>query len=134
MQERTKPIGFWHYPAPGIRTPSAEWMPELLEAQAVDPTAVPDSFRLRLNAGDLSRQYADDDFAGHAAWLDWPWKLHRIERQSGDVGFELYNLEDDPDETTDLVAEHVNRVESMQVGLAEWQASVVRSLNGADYS
>ena len=130
---RPKPIGFWQYPEDGIITPSAEWMAELLEAQKANPAAVPDSFRLRLDAGDLSRQFPEDAYPGHAAWLAWPWKFHRIENETGDVVRELYQLDEDPDEAHNLLTEHAKRVESMETDLLMWQESVLRSLNGRDY-
>ena len=40
-------------------------------------------------------------FTGHAAWNDFPWKLHRIQKKE-QSSFELYNLESDPMETNDL--------------------------------
>jgi hypothetical protein len=131
---RPEPIGFWQYPGDGVIIPSAEWMTELLEAQRTDPTAVPNSFRLRLEAGDLSRQFPEDAFPGHAAWLDWPWKFHRIESGRGEVVHELYQLEEDPDEAHNLLSEHAARVESMGAELRRWQRSVLQSLNGRDYS
>jgi arylsulfatase A-like enzyme len=134
MAERPKPIGFWQYPEAGVIMPSREWMTELLEAQRADPAAVPDSARLRLNAGDLSRQYREDVFPGHAAWLDWPWKLHRIESEMGEVAYELYDLEEDPEEANDLLAVQAAKAELMAAELSTWQKSVLRSLNGRDYS
>jgi hypothetical protein len=131
---RPKPIGFWQYPEDGIIMPSAEWMAELLEAQKTNPAAVPDSSRLRLDAGDLSRQFPEDAYPGHAAWLDWPWKLHRIENETGDVVRELFQLDEDPDEAHNLLIEHATRVESMEADLLRWQRSVLQSLNGEDYS
>ena len=133
MAKRPKPIGFWSYPSDGVLTAGAQWMAELLEAQKTDPVAVPDPFRLRLDAGDISRQYPEDVFTGHAAWLDWPWKLHRIENEEGKVESELYNLESDPGEANDLLAEQAGRGESMTAELETWQASVLGSLNGRDY-
>jgi arylsulfatase len=131
MSTRPKPMGFWDYPAKGIRTPSAEFMAELLEQQE---TGVKDSGppRLRLDAGNLDKQYPEDTFPGHAAWLDWPWKLHRKEKE-GEVVVELYNLADDPDEKRDLADEHTERATGMRAALETWLVSVVRSLNGKDY-
>ena len=133
VDTRSAPMGFWHYPIGGIGTPSHEWMLELLEAQKTG--SEPDPSRLRLDAGNLDKQYPEENFPGHAAWLDWPWKLHRIEKKNNaeDVSFELYNLADDPDEEKDLVAQHPDLVESMKSAFKDWQASVARSLNGRDY-
>ena len=131
MSSRPKAMGFWDYPIGGIRTPSKEWMSGLLEAQKAGKE-IDDPFRLRLNAGKITKQYPKNTFPGHAAWLDWPWKLHRIETKKG-VKLELYNLIEDPEERKDLTAQNSERVKSMKARLEEWQRSVVRSLNGEDY-
>jgi len=131
MSSRPKAMGFWDYPIGGIRTPSKEWMSRLLEAQKAGKE-IDDPFRLRLNAGKITKQYPKDSFPGHAAWLDWPWKLHRIEAKKG-MKLELYNLIEDPEEGKDLAAQNSERVKSMKARLEEWQRSVVRSLNGEDY-
>jgi len=131
MNTRSKPMGFWDYPIKGIRTPSKEFMTELLEAQK-EGNEVGDKSRLRLEAGKISKQYAEDTLPGHAAWLDWPWKLHRIENKKG-IKWELYQLETDPEEKNNLADEQIQRVETMKVQLEAWQKSLVQSLNGKDY-
>ena len=132
MDSRPKPMGFWHYPAPGIRTPSAEWMAELLAAQEKGDM-VGDSTRLRLEVNQITTHYVPDSLPGHAAWLEWPWKLHRIQDKTGDLNWELYHLEEDPMESMDLLAKHPERVKEMQSALEDWQRSVGRSMNGGDY-
>ncbi|MBN1293960.1 MAG: sulfatase-like hydrolase/transferase [Candidatus Latescibacteria bacterium] len=132
ITSRSKPMGFWDYPIAGISTPSHQWMMELLEAQKDgDPTG--DTARLRLNAGDITKQYPEDDFPGHAAWLDWPWKLHRIQGENGDVTLELYNLSVDAGENNNLVNSESDRVANMRPALEKWLTCVVQSLNGKDY-
>ena len=132
MDSREQPMGFWHYPAGGVRTPSAIWMAELLEAQKKG-NMTGDSTRLRLEDSRITRQYLPDSLPGHAAWLDWPWKLHRIEDKQGAVRWELYQLEKDPMEQEDLMETESEMVSQMKSGLKNWQQSVVRSLNGLDY-
>jgi len=132
MKTRPKPMGFWDHPTRGIKTPSQEWMSELLEVQKAGKESS-ETFRLRLDAGEITMQYSEDSFPGHAAWLDWPWKLHRIQGKKGKVKLELYNLAEDPAEQKDLVAQDTERVNSMKFQLEAWQVSVVRSLNGRDY-
>lgn len=132
MKTRPKPMGFWDHPTGGIRTPSLEWMTELLEAQKEGKESS-ETFRLRLDAGEITKQYPLDSFPGHAAWLDWPWKLHRIHSKKGDVKFELYNLAEDPAEQNDLITRDTDRVNSMKSQLESWLVSVVHSLNGRDY-
>jgi arylsulfatase A-like enzyme len=132
MEQRSKPLGFWDHPTPGVGTPTAQWMAELLKAQQAGDE-LGNRERLLLDAGDIKKKYAEDTFPGHSAWLSWPWKLHRIERGNQPAKFELYNLTDDPQETTDLFARQSERSATMQRELDQWLASVARSLNGKDY-
>ena len=132
MKTRSNPIGFWDHPTKGISTPSHKWMSELFEVQKAGKESG-ETFRLRLDAGQITKQYPLDSFPGHAAWLDWPWKLHRIESKKASVKYELYNLAIDPDEKNDLIAQNTNRVNSMKSQLKAWLISVVNSLNGRDY-
>ena len=132
IESRSRPMGFWQYPVGGIRTPSAEWMAELLEAQ-INGDLVGDSTRLRLEAGQVITPYPVDTLPGHAAWLDWPWKLHRIQDNGGEIRWELYNLERDPMEREDLADMAKEMVTKMKPELEAWQTSVVQSMNGLDY-
>lgn len=131
MKTRPKPMGFWHHPAKGIRTPSHEWMSELLEAQQLGKM-VGDSTRLRLEDIKII-PYAIDTLHGHSAWTDWPWKLHRIQNKTGEIRWELYQLEKDPEEANDLRATENQRIEKMKTALEDWRVSVVHSMNGGDY-
>jgi len=123
MTTRPRPMGFWEYPIRGIRTPSKEWMADLLQAQK-EGNEIGDRTRLNLNAATIETQYPEDRYPGHAAWLDWPWKLHRIE---------LYNLAGDPQESADISGKQTDRAASMRADLEQWLKSVVHSLNGKDY-
>jgi arylsulfatase A-like enzyme len=131
-EKRSIGMGFWSYPADGVGTPGAKWMSELLEAQK-NGNMVTDSSRLRLDAGQITKIYSTDTLPGHAAWLEWPWKLHRISDQEGNLEFELYNLESDSMEVENLAEIHPDRISEMKVTLEAWQVSVVRSMNGEDY-
>ena len=131
MKSRPRPMGFWDHPTGGISTPSAKWMSELLELQKAGKEEDRPA-RLRPDAGEITNKYPEDTLPGHAAWLDWPWKLHRIENNKG-VKLGLYNLAKDSDETNDLVATDAKRAKEMKAKLEDWQRSVIRSLNGEDY-
>jgi len=132
MEERGRPLGFWKYPVGGIRTPSLEIMNELYEIQHSE-NAMVDSSQLLLDAGEITEQYSKDVLPGHAAWLDWPYKLHRINDENGEVKFELYNLEEDPYEKDDLSGKDPDQLEVMKEQIEEWMRSVINSLNGEDY-
>jgi arylsulfatase A-like enzyme len=132
MNARPRPMGFWNYPAKGIMTPSKEFMEELLAMQEAGQEMT-DPERLWPDGARVAQQYPEDSFPGHAAWLDWPWKLHRIQDESGAATFELYNLEDDPNETEDVFGRSVEHI-ALEPALESWLVSVVRSLNGKDYA
>jgi len=78
---------------------------------------------------------------GHAALLDWPYKLHtdavagRSKKGSGGevMPMLLYDVSKDPNETTDLAGQDPERAAKMAAALATWKASVEKSLSGADY-
>jgi arylsulfatase A-like enzyme len=106
-------------------------MAGLYEAQKAGKE-VDDPAHQILDAGQITKQYPQNSFPGHAAWLDWPWKLHRLEKK-GPAKIELYNLADDPQESRDLVTVQPDRTESLRRQLEAWLLSVVRSLNGKDY-
>jgi arylsulfatase A-like enzyme len=80
---------------------------------------------------------------GHAALLDWPYKLHtdpvagrdRKGKKGGSAlaNTLLYDVSRDPKETTDLAAQQPERVAKMTSELEAWKASVEKSLAGSDY-
>ncbi|HVJ67991.1 MAG TPA: sulfatase-like hydrolase/transferase, partial [Caulifigura sp.] len=81
--------------------------------------------------------------SGHAALLDWPYKLHanpavrrnQRNQQAGEPlpAVMLFDVAKDPKETTDLAAQQPERVARMTAALDAWKASVENSLAGGDY-
>lgn len=129
--ERARPMGFWSYPARGVSTPSDKLMAAMFEAQQRGQT-IGHPELLRPDASIIPTEYPTDHFPGHAAWLDWPWKLHRIESDDG-VVYELYDLARDPMERDNVISDQSTLAEQLQRDLARWQESVLGSLNGAGY-
>jgi len=68
-----------------------------------------------------------EDVGGWAAWTEGRWKLHHTGR-----GYELYDLQADPAETTDLASDRPEVVEDLSRKLLHWQRSAEQSLIGAD--
>lgn len=132
MSERAEPIGFWKYPSEGHGMLSRKLLKRLRKEQK-SGNWTGRIKRLRFEAAELSKTYPTDEYPGHAAWLDWPWKLHRRASKNGKVNLELYNLVEDPDESSNVLDEHPDRVDQMTSELEEWQTSVLNSLNGKDY-
>lgn len=127
-ERRPKDLGFWVHPAKGRGTPSHDLMLELLSAQREGrDTAHPDM------AGPHTGT-VDPELPGHAAWLEWPWKLHKIPSEdAASFIFELYRLDEDPAEANNVANVHPDRSAAMASALAEWQQNVARSANGDDY-
>jgi arylsulfatase len=132
MTNRSKPLGFWQYTKRGKGVPAARQMTELLKEQESGIVNT-DNTLLDLDAGQIPTKYAEDFFPGHSAWLDWPYKLHRIYSKNDEIIFELYNLEDDPEEINDLSISMPDKTNEMKVEIEVWLKSVVSSLNGNDY-
>lgn len=125
---REKPLGFWSYPVKGIVTPSEKILADLLAEQIGEkPASPPPEEESR-----VEKRYPDHVLPGHAAWLDWPYKLHRISDKDGVVTWELYDVQRDPAETVDLAAQEAERVLRMAAALEAWQRSVLNSLNGEE--
>tara|TARA_R110000850_G_scaffold54619_1_gene130003 strand:- start:248 stop:1657 length:1410 start_codon:yes stop_codon:yes gene_type:complete len=123
-------MGFWHGHTVGQGTHSDAIIRDLMEAQQAGAHS-PYPERLLKNVEEFPTLIRGD-YGGHAAWNEWPWKLHRI--QKGDsVTIELYHLVNDPMETTDLVSQETKRAARMQKALEQWQSSVYDSWEGKDY-
>ncbi|MEW4528556.1 sulfatase-like hydrolase/transferase [Maioricimonas sp. JC845] len=131
MESRPKPMGFWVYPTRGIPVRSHEILLGMKKEQAGQAPA--GSPHPRTPVSLMEAKHAPDDLQGHATWVDGDWKLHRIPQKKGGFRYELYHLVDDVAEQSDLSQQQPERVEAMKQALADWQASVVASLNGEDY-
>ena len=125
-------MGFWHGYMGGQGTWSDRIIKGLKAAQdSGGDNPYPD--RILKNTAEFPKRDAND-LRGHAAWTDWPWKLHRIQPNSGaEVKWELYHLVSDPMETENLAGQESERTGQMKKALEDWQRSVLRSWEGADY-
>ena len=129
-KERSKPMGFWHQFQQGQATWSDRIQKAIMEKQQAKAPLPHNLSRIRKDVDEFP-QFPEETAKGHAAWTDWPWKLHRINGKK----YELYNLAEDPMETKDLSNEvkQRDRLARMKKELNEWMRSVVRSINGKDY-
>jgi len=134
-QTKRAPIGFWHEHTHGQATFSDRVIKELMVAQN-NGKPTPHPGRLLKNINEPPKFPNGTPFHGHAAWLDWPWKLHRIQSKENpkEIKLMLYNLEKDPMETTFATDEKVlERIMKMTKQLEAWQRSVYDSWEGQDY-
>jgi len=132
VTRRSAPIGFWHGFQGGQATWSDRLLKAIMEKQQAGEAPPHNPARMQKDVDEFPR-FKADTATGHAAWLDWPWKLHRLRNGSR---YELYNLEADPMEANNLAddAAHGARLASMRKELHAWMQSVVGSVNGDDYS
>jgi hypothetical protein len=114
------------YPVSGIGVNSTKLLEEMRTRQAAGPPE-PDP-------GKITGRYPEENLPGPAAWIDGDYKLHRRAPKEVRAEYKLFDLNKDPQEKTDLAAGEPQRVERMKGELADWQRSVIRSLNGEDYS
>ena len=129
-QAQRPAMGFWHLHSNGQSTWNDRIIKSLMEAQQQGlPNPHPE--RLLKNVEEFP-EFERGDYPGHAAWNDWPWKIHRIQK-TDQLTIELYHLVDDPMEVNDLAKKEPRRVKRMLKELQQWQASVYDSWEGKDY-
>lgn len=63
----------------------------------------------------------------------WTTNRYKLYSDDGGATWQLYDLVDDPPESTDLADEHPEQVEAMRKSVGAWLASCRRSFEGADY-
>jgi arylsulfatase A-like enzyme len=131
IQYSRSPIGFWQSFQGGQSTPSDTILSAIKVKQGNGDPLPHNATRIKKDVDKFS-QHTETLSTGNVVWLDWPWKLHR--RTDGTV-YELYNLETDPNEQLDRAGDPVyaQRLSDMKEALHNWQTTMIRSLNGADY-
>ncbi len=133
-QNRPNPLYFWHFDAKNAFDDSAR--------PYIDPTLQVGTVPLvKIMNGKYTRTFrnlhydaiSQDDLVGARAMIDNQYKLVLQAEGGGDNSLELFDLGNDPGETTNLAGEHPEIVASMREKMLSWQQSVLRSLNGQDY-
>ena len=71
--------------------------------------------------------------SGGAMWLDNDWKLVKNAGKGEAADFELFNVIGDPGEQQNLIALYPERAQHMREQLEAFNASVDKSMTGADY-
>lgn len=126
---RHRPLGFWDYREIKGHGMKSDQILQNYHAALNDRTAETSLNEGLLNPPDKEYKGLDKyPYSGSFVWIDNEWKLH----QKGDA-FELYNLNEDVREETNLVDQFPKRVKSMTKDLRKWQESVIKSIQGKDY-
>ena len=134
MTERPNPLFFWEYNTERLaRSKTEPWIdPEL--QKGTTPL-------VKLMGGKATRDFTnfrhpeitEDDYLGPRAIIDGHFKLVIHEPKNGAAKRELFDLQADPAEKTNLFEQHPAAADQLQTKLHDWQQSVLRSLTGADY-
>jgi len=134
MTERSNPLYFWNYNSQPMKGEKLRpWIdPEL--QRGTTPLA-------KKAGGKATRDFTNfhhpaitaADYLGPRAIIDGHFKLVIHEAASGDPKRELFDLQADPAEKTNLAQQEPAIAAKLQTRLREWQQSVLQSLSGADY-
>jgi arylsulfatase A-like enzyme len=134
MTARPKPLYFWEYAGGSGKGKAEPYIdPEL--QKGTTPLA-------KLAGGKATRDFtnsrhttiSDDDYLGPRAIIDGNLKLVIHDGKKDAARRELFDLQADPAEKTNLIEQQPAVAEKLQSALHEWQKSVLHSLTGADYA
>jgi arylsulfatase A-like enzyme len=130
MIARPNPIGFWKYAMQG-ENQNGRWIPNVELSKGTTPT----TRNPGINFVNFKHPIAKTkNFGGEAAWTENQFKLISMAGKESDTNrWLLFDLLADPREKNDISEKFPDRVQKMKADLEAWQASVERSLTGADY-
>jgi arylsulfatase A-like enzyme len=133
-KQRTEPVYFWQFEPGKVFGENA--------APYIDPELQEGTTPLvKMMAGKLTRDFlnykyneiSEVDYSGKRAMMQGQYKLVVEGQSPNSLGFELYDIQNDPREMKNLADEYSEMVREMQTELRKWQESVLKSLTGADY-
>jgi arylsulfatase A-like enzyme len=132
--ERSSPLFFWGYEARSLtqRKPEPYLDPELQKGttplvKKMDGIATRDFLNFR------QPEIIESDFRGPRSIIDGSHKLIIHDGKEGKVTEELFDLDADPGEKTNLIDGQPELARNLAKRLREWQVSVLESLRGGDY-
>ncbi len=134
QQERVTPLFFWEYQTRRLMSSRPEpWIAPALQ-EGTTPL-------VKLMGGKATRDFtnfrspplSEDDYQGPRTIILGHRKLVIHEQKNGRVKRELFDLQHDPAEKSDLSQQQPAQADELQARLREWQTSVLHSLTGADY-
>jgi arylsulfatase A-like enzyme len=134
VKERSNPVCFWIFqPGKVFDNTSEPYIdPELQEGTT--PLAKMMDGKYTRSFRNLKYDHiSDGDFAGPRSIMKNNFKLIVEGETPDDDGFELYDIQNDPTESTNLTDKYPEIVKDLQSKLRSWQESVLNSLTEADY-
>ena len=132
MRERPRPIGFWSFDAKE-EAKNEPYIAAELQSGTTPLVKKMGDIRTRNFRNFHHTKVTDQDYAGTRALLGNRYKLVVRGARGSEPKSELFDMREDPAETTDLVEKKPGIAVAMQTELKDWQDSVLKSLTGADY-
>lgn len=132
--QRPKPLYFWKFEPENVFGENAEPYIDPKLQEGTTPLA-------KISAGKFTRNFRNykynkiskNDYSGERTMMQGQYKLVVEGKSPNSIGFELYDIQNDPGEKKNLADEYPEMVRDMQAELRKWQESVLNSLTGADY-
>ena len=126
MTNRPEPIYFWSFG--GKRQTNRPYIDPKLQ-EGTTPLVKMMADRFTRNFTNFHHpEIREEDFGGSRVMLDGRFKLVVSNDKT-----ELFDLQADPAEQSNLADSHADRADEMKQSLHSWQTSVLTSLTGADY-
>jgi arylsulfatase A-like enzyme len=134
LGERPNPLCFWEYNTDRLAATKPQPYLDPEQQKGTTPLA-------KLSGGKATRDFknfrhpaiSDADYLGSRAIISGRFKLVVQDQANGEVRRELFDLEADPAETTNLLDQQSSLADRLQLKLRDWQQLVLTSLTGADY-
>ena len=132
MRTRPEPIFFWGFNIGGLNDRNTDpYIPADLQEGTTPLVKLMDGIPTRIFQNFHYSTVLPRDYLGPRVVLDNDYKL--VVQGSTNSSTELFNITNDPGETTDLSEREPAIVDAMQHQLREWQESTLNSLTGDDY-
>ena len=133
MTKRPKPIGFWAFNARRATRDGAKPYFTAEQQQGTTPLVKFLGKNRTRNFQNYHQPPIEEvDYGGSRAWLDNQYKL--VVHGDADAKPELYDLQADPAEETNLAAKQPKVATRLSRQMRQWQDSVLNSLLEKDYS
>ncbi|MEN3944167.1 sulfatase-like hydrolase/transferase [Prosthecobacter sp. SYSU 5D2] len=136
MSARSNPLYFWEYNAGNLK--KAGDLEPYINPQLQEGTTP----LVKKSGGKATRDFTnfrhpeitEEDYLGPRAIIDGNNKLVIHEpKKGGKATLELFDLQADPAEKTNLLDQQPDIAKKLQTQLRQWQEGVLKSLTGADY-
>jgi arylsulfatase A-like enzyme len=132
--QRNQPHFFWQYNRDLFEDNCEPYIAEELQEGTTPLAKMMDGKYTRTFRNCIYSDISEEDFQGERVIMKDQYKLIVEGDTPNEKGYELYDIQNDPAETTNLADEYPEIVVEMAADLREWQESVLNSLTGADYN